>query len=76
MSTPEDIDRLAADWIALWEGETAALAQDRELAEGWAAGGAHGSRGARPGGAVRAAGQVRAHDHVSRRGAPARWRCT
>ena len=38
MSTPDDIDRLAADWIALWEGETAALAQDRELAEGWAAG--------------------------------------
>jgi hypothetical protein len=38
MDTPEDLDRLAADWIALWESETAALAQDRELAEGWAAG--------------------------------------
>lgn len=32
-----DLDRLAADWIALWESETAARAQDRELVEGWSA---------------------------------------
>ncbi|WP_424810954.1 hypothetical protein [Roseococcus sp. YIM B11640] len=37
MDQPEDIERLAADWIALWESELAALGQDAELAESWAA---------------------------------------
>lgn len=34
---PEDLDSLAADWIALWESELAALGQDAELAEAWSA---------------------------------------
>jgi hypothetical protein len=34
---PEDLDRLAADWIALWESELAGLGQDAELAEAWSA---------------------------------------
>lgn len=34
---PEDLDSLAADWIALWESELAALGQDVELAEAWSA---------------------------------------
>ncbi len=38
-STPEDaeIERLAEDWITLWQSEIAALASDREAAEAWAA---------------------------------------
>jgi len=35
MDRPEEFDRLAADWIALWESEIAALGQDAELAEAW-----------------------------------------
>jgi hypothetical protein len=37
MDTPEDLDRLAEDWIALWQSEIAGLAADPELAEQWAA---------------------------------------
>jgi len=37
MDRLEDLDRLAADWIALWESEFAALGQDAELAEAWSA---------------------------------------
>jgi hypothetical protein len=37
MHSPEDLDRLAADWIALWESELAGLGQDAELAEAWSA---------------------------------------
>ncbi|WP_431304182.1 hypothetical protein [Sediminicoccus sp. BL-A-41-H5] len=37
MNSPEDLDRLAADWIALWESELAGLGQDAELAEAWSA---------------------------------------
>jgi len=41
MDQPDDHDRrldlLAADWIALWESELAALGQDAELAEAWSA---------------------------------------
>ncbi|WP_421990862.1 hypothetical protein [Roseococcus sp.] len=36
MDRPDDLDRLAADWIALWESELSALGQDAELAEAWA----------------------------------------
>jgi hypothetical protein len=36
--TPEELERLAEDWIALWQSEISALAADREMAEGWAAG--------------------------------------
>jgi hypothetical protein len=32
-----EIERLAEDWITLWQSEIAALAADREAAEGWAA---------------------------------------
>jgi hypothetical protein len=38
MEPAPDIDQLAADWITLWESEVAALAQDADLAEAWAAG--------------------------------------
>ena len=36
---PEDaeLERLAEDWITLWQSEIAALAADREAAEAWAA---------------------------------------
>jgi hypothetical protein len=37
MAGPEDLDRLAEDWIALWQSEVAGLAADPELAERWAA---------------------------------------
>ena len=37
MEGPEDLDRLAEDWIALWQSEIAGLAADPELAEQWAA---------------------------------------
>jgi hypothetical protein len=37
MDSPEDLDRLAEDWIALWQSEIAGLAADPELAEQWAA---------------------------------------
>ncbi|WP_237180345.1 hypothetical protein [Roseomonas haemaphysalidis] len=32
-----DLDKLAEDWIALWQSELMALAADRETAEGWSA---------------------------------------
>jgi hypothetical protein len=37
--TPDEaeIERLAEDWITLWQSEIAALAADREAAEAWAA---------------------------------------
>ncbi|WP_235961957.1 hypothetical protein [Falsiroseomonas selenitidurans] len=35
-----ELERLAEDWIALWQSEIAGLAADREMAEGWAAMGA------------------------------------
>jgi hypothetical protein len=35
-SEPDELERLAEDWIALWQSEVAALAADRELAEAWA----------------------------------------
>jgi hypothetical protein len=38
MEPPDDLERLAADWITLWESEIAALGRDAELAEAWAAG--------------------------------------
>ncbi|MFN9091931.1 MAG: hypothetical protein ACK5V0_10635 [Alphaproteobacteria bacterium] len=37
MAGPEDIEKLAEDWIALWQSEVAGLAADPELAERWAA---------------------------------------
>ena len=37
MAGPEDLDRLAEDWITLWQSEVAGLAADPELAERWAA---------------------------------------
>jgi hypothetical protein len=37
MDRGEDLDRLAEDWIALWQSELSALAADPELAEAWAA---------------------------------------
>jgi|688.fasta_scaffold25821_11 hypothetical protein len=37
MAGPEDLDRLAEDWISLWQSEVAGLAADPELAEKWAA---------------------------------------
>jgi hypothetical protein len=37
MVTPEDLEKLAEDWIALWQSEVAGLAADPELAEKWAA---------------------------------------
>ncbi|MFC3124016.1 hypothetical protein ACFOD4_02990 [Pseudoroseomonas globiformis] len=34
--TPEEsLDRLAEDWIAVWQSEISALAMDREIAEAW-----------------------------------------
>ncbi|WP_237217610.1 hypothetical protein, partial [Falsiroseomonas oryziterrae] len=33
----DELDRLAEDWITLWQTEIAALAADREAAEAWAA---------------------------------------
>ncbi|WP_328805600.1 hypothetical protein [Sabulicella rubraurantiaca] len=38
MNDPEELERLAADWIALWESEVASAARDREAAEAWSAG--------------------------------------
>jgi hypothetical protein len=37
--TPDEaeIEKLAEDWITLWQSEIAALAADREAAEAWAA---------------------------------------
>ncbi|MFC7551457.1 hypothetical protein ACFQU7_02795 [Pseudoroseomonas wenyumeiae] len=35
-SGPGELERLAEDWIALWQSEVAAMAADRELAEAWA----------------------------------------
>ena len=32
---PEDLAALARDWIALWQSELAAMAQDREMREAW-----------------------------------------
>ncbi|MCQ4161039.1 hypothetical protein NON00_14025 [Roseomonas sp. GC11] len=32
---PEGLDRLAEDWITLWQSEISAWAADRELAEAW-----------------------------------------
>ncbi|WP_160000728.1 hypothetical protein, partial [Roseomonas sp. 18066] len=32
---PEALERLAEDWITLWQSEITALAADRELAEAW-----------------------------------------
>jgi len=37
MKPPADLDRLAEDWITLWQSELAAMAADPELAEAWAA---------------------------------------
>jgi len=37
MAGPEDIEKLAEDWIALWQSEVAGLAADPELVENWAA---------------------------------------
>jgi hypothetical protein len=37
MAGPEDLEKLAEDWIALWQSEVAGLAADPELAERWAA---------------------------------------
>jgi hypothetical protein len=37
MACPEDIEKLAEDWIALWQSEVAGLAADPELVEKWAA---------------------------------------
>ena len=37
MAGPEDLEKLAEDWIALWQSEIAGLAADPELAERWAA---------------------------------------
>jgi hypothetical protein len=37
MAGPEDIEKLAEDWIALWQSEVAGLAADAELIEKWAA---------------------------------------
>jgi hypothetical protein len=37
MAGPEDIEKLAEDWIALWQSEVAGLAADPELVEKWAA---------------------------------------
>jgi hypothetical protein len=37
MAGQDDLDRLAEDWIALWQSEVAGLAADPELAERWAA---------------------------------------
>jgi len=37
MAGHEDLDRLAEDWITLWQSEVAGLAADPELAERWAA---------------------------------------
>jgi hypothetical protein len=37
MAGPEDLDRLAEDWITLWQSEVAGLAADPELAERWVA---------------------------------------
>jgi hypothetical protein len=37
MAGPEDIEKLAEDWIALWQSEVAGLATDPELVEKWAA---------------------------------------
>ena len=33
----EEVERLAEDWITLWQSEIAALAADREAAEAWSA---------------------------------------
>lgn len=30
-----EVERLAEDWITLWQSEIAALAADREAAEAW-----------------------------------------
>jgi hypothetical protein len=32
---PGDLERLAEDWIALWQSEISALAVDRDMAEAW-----------------------------------------
>jgi hypothetical protein len=41
MSSPEkddaELEKLAEDWITLWQSEIAGLASDREAAEAWAA---------------------------------------
>jgi len=37
MKPPADLDKLAEDWITLWQSELAAMAADPELAEAWAA---------------------------------------
>ena len=43
-----DLDRLAEDWIALWQSELAALAADREWVEAWMALATAWSRGGGP----------------------------
>lgn len=37
MEGPEELERLAEDWITLWQSEIAGWAADPELAEQWAA---------------------------------------
>ena len=41
MSVPKaddaDLEKLAEDWISLWQSEIAGLASDREAAESWSA---------------------------------------
>ena len=78
METPEDLDRLAEDWIALWQSEIAGLAADPELAEQWAAWAALGAAWMRAATAM-APPMSAAPPHDRARcaaGAPARCRCT
>jgi len=37
MAGPDDIEKLAEDWITLWQSEVAGLSADAELIEKWAA---------------------------------------
>ena len=37
MTAPTDLEKLAEDWITLWQSELSGMAADPELAEAWAA---------------------------------------
>jgi hypothetical protein len=59
-------DRLAEDWVALWQSELTAMAADRELREAWAAMAALWA-----GTATTALGMIRAANDPARAAIPA-----
>jgi hypothetical protein len=65
MEDPADLDRLAEDWIALWQSEIAGLAADPELAEQWAAWAALGAAWMRAATAMAPRHGAAAHDRAA-----------